>query len=203
MSSPAWGVELVYNTHFSRPGGGYLIVSFQLVESNSHDFPRGSFFTNKTIRSAVQQMGIITPLRLGSMRLNISRDGKVASWENFYPYDKLPEDYFVEIRSKGIAQLVELRALLRLKKDFPGVKWVTHDVTNGSRENHLRSRGLQTREKHVRYETFSFLREIRLLREKIARDAWKHTPPKPFSKRATLPPSKWTHQNLVRRRKRA
>lgn len=201
MVNEVWGVELNYTTNILRSGGGSLVVLLQLVESNPRSFPSGGFITNKTIRSAVQKMGIITPLRLGSIRLNISRDGKLASWENFYPYDKLPEDYGAEIRSKGIAQLAELHTLLRLKKDFPHVKWIAHDITDRSREGHVRSRGLQTRQKRVHFETFTLSREIRLLREKIARDAWKYTPPKLFSKRAALPPSQWTHQKLVRRRK--
>jgi len=197
MSSPVWGVELLYTPYLSESGGGSLAVSIFLCKRNPGKLPRGQFFTNRSIREVM----LNHPDRLtiiGSIRLNILKGGRSASWENFYPFDMLPKS-ISQIRRIGIAQLAELHTLLRLKKDFPNVKWITHDITIRSREDHVRSRGLRTRSGRVRYETFALDREIRLLRKKIARDMWWRIPPRPGSVRARLHYRRWTHATLVRR----
>ncbi len=183
MSSPVWGVELLYDTHFSKSGGGSLFVSLSLSKRAPHDLPPRHFFTNRFIHGAMENFsGNFLPL--GSMRLNISRDNRIAFWESFYPYDRLHRDMSSRLNGIGIVQLAELHALLRLKKDFPQVKWVSHDITDHTRDSHLRSRGLVTRTGRVRYETFALSREIRLLRQKIAQDMWKHVPlPPPLNAR--------------------
>lgn len=185
----------MYDTHFSKSGGGSLFVSLALSKRAPRDLPPRRFFSNRFIHEAMANFsGNILPL--GSMRLNVSADNRLATWESFYPYDRLPRSMSLRLSGIGIVQLAELHTLLRLKKDFPRVKWVSHDITDRTRDSHLRSRGLVSRDGRVRYETFTLSREMRLLRQKIARDMWKRVPPSPTSKRATLPSSKWSTRRL-------
>ncbi len=213
-----WVVARVQPTHHPKEFvSATLFVGEKSVRPsfNSKDFPLIRFFSNKNIRKVIQHARVALGFKLGTMSLSVDPNTRSMEWASYHPLDNVPSAWSpfnfnakrqAKLRKAGIAQLSEYIVLNFVQKNFLFVEKVWHIDPRPARIVQLGKRDSSLVSESPVFD-YSLNDGLCFLREKIARDMWKHVPPKyyvpphPSGKRAITSRSRWSHKNLVRRRK--
>lgn len=92
----------------------------------SENTPSQTFLTNPTIRQLLLENKIQRGTTLGVMTLNLHHSRGCAEIVAYFPF---ATQGFKDIFSKkGIAQLLEYRALQLIKKRYPGIVVIAHKL---------------------------------------------------------------------------
>jgi len=171
------GIEINYGSGPNRlASGGYVEFSagFYITSAPSSEnfipikkLPKSIM---KRIKKHLKGFGENSKLdyRMNIGIMEVSVQHETLYWNYYYPLHFAPE----YLKSKGIANLLELLLLKEAKKRFPQIKLVKHLPTTELRVIQAKKRGLKAIDKYT-LEEYTFEEAVAKLEKKIKTDRGK------------------------------
>ncbi|GEM_PF-2646609 len=163
------GIRIQYQLVGEKPSF-YLRVEFFVGEGSTRS---GTFVSTKELRDAIWRHRLSNGTKIGFMGITVYK--KLAQWEKYYPFHPTDPQYFENgmqesqdftdiLGEKGIAEQLEEKVIIKVKKLFPQVKKMRHLTAGDLRKQQMYRRGFTLQELR---EGYSYRRAKRRVRQKI------------------------------------
>jgi len=150
--------------------GNIELARLYIWEGNRSEIKNSeeAFISNPEIRKAVKKYKEKRSADLGesfgNIGCSVSRDGKIMSWREYYPFVKYSAGKY--FGGKGIAEMAEYFLMRRIEKKYPQIEKIKHNVERFDRGKQLLKR--KTKFRALFGISTSFKEEMEKLMKKIA-----------------------------------